>query len=42
MAERGNEKITEWLDITLDTLSTDERINLINNRLQVLKIALTS
>ena len=29
MAERGNEKMTEWLDIKLDTLSSEERINLI-------------
>jgi len=29
MAERGNEKMTEWLDIQVDTLSSEERINLI-------------
>jgi len=29
MAERGSEKITEWLDIKLDTLSSEERIRLI-------------
>ena len=29
MAERGNEKMTEWLDIKLDTLSSEERIRLI-------------
>ena len=29
MAERGNEKMTEWLDIKLDTLTTEERIRLI-------------
>jgi DNA-binding protein H-NS len=29
MAERGTEKITEWLDIKLDTLSSEERIRLI-------------
>jgi DNA-binding protein H-NS len=29
MAERGNEKMTEWLDIHVDTLSSEERINLI-------------
>jgi hypothetical protein len=29
MAERGNEKMTEWLDIKLDSLSSEERINLI-------------
>jgi hypothetical protein len=29
MAERGNERMTEWLDIKLDTLSTEERMRLI-------------
>jgi DNA-binding protein H-NS len=29
VAERGSEKMTEWLDIHVDTLSTEERINLI-------------
>ena len=29
MAERGNERMTEWLDIHLDTLSSEERIRLI-------------
>jgi hypothetical protein len=29
MAERGTETMTEWLDIHLDTLSSEERINLI-------------
>jgi len=29
MAERGNETMTEWLDIKLDTLSSEERLNLI-------------
>jgi len=29
MAERGNEKMTEWLDIKLDTLSSEERLHLI-------------
>ena len=29
MAERGTEKMTEWLDIKLDTLSSEERIHLI-------------
>ena len=29
MAERGSEKMTEWLDIHVDTLSSEERINLI-------------
>ena len=29
MAERGTERMTEWLDIKLDTLSSEERIRLI-------------
>jgi DNA-binding protein H-NS len=29
MSERGGEKMTEWLDIHLDTLSSEERLNLI-------------
>ena len=29
MAERSSEKITEWLDIHIDTLSSEERIRLI-------------
>src|SRR4030095_14658423 len=29
MAERGSEKMTEWLDIHLDTLSSEERLRLI-------------
>jgi DNA-binding protein H-NS len=29
MAEQGNGKMTEWLDIKLDTLSSEERIRLI-------------
>ena len=29
MAERGTEKITEWLDIHLETLSSEERLHLI-------------
>jgi DNA-binding protein H-NS len=29
MAERGNESMTEWLDIKLDALSSEERIHLI-------------
>jgi DNA-binding protein H-NS len=29
MAERGTEKMTEWLDIQLDTLSAEERLHLI-------------
>ena len=28
MAERGNEKMTEWLDIKLETLSSEERLSL--------------
>src|SRR5215831_757841 len=29
MAERGNETMTEWLDIKLDSLSSEERLKLI-------------
>ena len=29
MAEQGTEKMTEWLDIKVDTLSSEERIHLI-------------
>ena len=29
MAERGTEKMTEWLDIKLETLSSEERLHLI-------------
>ena len=29
MTERGTEKMTEWLDIKLDTLSSEERIRLL-------------
>ena len=29
MAERDTERMTEWLDIKLDTLSSEERIRLI-------------
>jgi len=29
MSERGNEKMTEWLDIQVDTLSPEERFKLI-------------
>jgi hypothetical protein len=29
MTERGSEKMTEWLDIKLDTLSSEERLRLI-------------
>ena len=29
MAERGSETMTEWLDIKLDTLSSEERLKLI-------------
>ena len=36
MAERGTEKMTEWLDITLDTLSSEERINLIKELCETL------
>ena len=30
MAERGTEKMTEWLDIQVDTLSSEERLTLIS------------
>ncbi len=36
MAERGNETITEWLDIKLDPLSADERMELIEEILDTL------
>jgi DNA-binding protein H-NS len=36
MAERGSEKMTEWLDIKVDTLSTDERIALIKELCETL------
>ena len=36
MAERGNEKMTEWLDIKLDTLSPEERIHLIEEIFETL------
>ena len=36
MAERGNEKMTEWLDIKLDTLSPEERILLIEEIFETL------
>ena len=29
MADRGNEKMTEWLDIKLETLSSEERLRFI-------------
>ena len=29
MAERGTEKMTQWLDIHLDSLSSEDRIRLI-------------
>ena len=36
MAERGTEKMTEWLDIHVDTLSAEERINLIKELCETL------
>jgi DNA-binding protein H-NS len=36
MAERGNEKMTEWLDIKLDTLSSEERTRLIQEIFETL------
>ena len=33
MAERGTEKMTEWLDIKLDSLSAEERLHLIEEDL---------
>jgi DNA-binding protein H-NS len=39
MSERGNEKMTEWLDIHLDTLSSEERILLIEEIFDTLTVA---
>jgi DNA-binding protein H-NS len=36
MAERGNETMTEWLDIKLDTLTAEERIKLMEEILDTL------
>ena len=36
MAERGSEKMTEWLDIHVDTLSSEERITLIKELCETL------
>ena len=36
MADRGNEKMTEWLDIKLDTLSSEERLRLIEEVFETL------
>ena len=36
MAERGSEKMTDWLDIQVDTLSTEERISLIKELCETL------
>jgi DNA-binding protein H-NS len=36
MAERGTEKMTEWLGISLDTLSSQERLKLIEEVAQTL------
>ena len=36
MAERGSERMTEWLDIKLDTLSSEERLRLIEEVFETL------
>jgi hypothetical protein len=36
VAERGSEKMTEWLDIKLDTLSSEERLRLIEEVFETL------
>ena len=36
MGERGSEKMTEWLDIHVDTLSSEERITLIKELCETL------
>jgi DNA-binding protein H-NS len=36
VAERGSEKLTEWLDIHLDSLSSQERIHLIEELCETL------
>jgi DNA-binding protein H-NS len=36
VAERGSEKMTEWLDIHVDTLSSQERISLIEELCETL------
>jgi hypothetical protein len=41
MSERGNEKMTEWLDIHLDTLSSEERILLIEEIFETLTVQRT-
>jgi DNA-binding protein H-NS len=38
MSERGNEKMTKWLDIHLDTLSSEERILLIEEIFETLTV----
>ena len=38
MSERGNEKMTEWLDINLSTLSAEERILLIEEIFETLTV----
>lgn len=38
MSERGNEKMTQWLDIHLDTLSSEERILLIEEVFETLTV----
>jgi hypothetical protein len=38
VAERGSEKMTEWLDIKLDTLSSEERLRLIEEVFETLSL----
>ena len=38
MSERGDEKLTEWLDIQLNTLSSDERLLLIEEIFETLTV----
>ena len=38
MAERGSEKMTEWLDIKLDTMSSEERVLLIEEIIDTLTV----
>ena len=38
MSERGNEKMTVWLDIRLDTMSSEERVLLIEEIIDTLTV----
>jgi DNA-binding protein H-NS len=38
MSERGNKKMTQWLDIQLDTLSSEERLLLIEEVFETLTV----